>query len=69
MKFVFKFTDGVKAIVDNFEELPRNRNGADILDSFQSVKDNDKPINLSGENGTAISRTGKDLASIEIIFD
>lgn len=70
MKVTFKFTDGVKATVENFSDLPRVRTGEDMFDVFQAIKDNDKPISLSDEaSGESLNRTGKELVSVEIILD
>ncbi|WP_394547568.1 hypothetical protein [Priestia aryabhattai] len=69
MDLIFKFTDGAKVKVPNFEEFSRKGNNADFLDVFQDIKANDKNLVLNGDNGIAVKRTGKDLASIEILFD
>ncbi|MED4001303.1 hypothetical protein [Priestia aryabhattai] len=68
MKLVLKFTDGVKVTVEDFDSFPRERTNEDFIDVFQSIKTNDKTIRLEGDNGATFNRTGKDLASVELVL-
>jgi len=69
MKLALKFNDGITATVENFSDLPRLRDGEDLFDALQAIKDNDSPINISDEeSGQTLSRTGRDLVSVEIIL-
>ncbi|OQR54809.1 hypothetical protein [Bacillus sp. CDB3] len=72
MKLALKFNDGVKVTVENFSDLTRSIDlepGKDVYDMWQLMKDEDKDIRISGENGETFHRTGKDLVAVELILN
>ena len=69
MKIVLKFTNGDSVTIKNFNDLNRKGMSEDIFKTLKEIKDNDKPIVITGENGEVYENTGKELLSLEIVLD
>ncbi|MFC0271114.1 hypothetical protein ACFFIX_06570 [Metabacillus herbersteinensis] len=70
MKLAMKFNDGIVATIEDFGDMPLIQEG-DFLENLKLIKENDGPIDLveSSSGSEDIHKTGKDLVSVEIIFD
>ncbi|MEH7119229.1 hypothetical protein V7128_17700 [Neobacillus vireti] len=70
IQLVFKFNDGEKVTIEDYGILNKTFDfEGDAIETWQNLKDNDRPISITARNGVNYKRKGRDLVSIEIVLD
>ncbi|MFC5712404.1 hypothetical protein ACFPU1_06400 [Thalassorhabdus alkalitolerans] len=64
-----KFKDGLNVNMENDKSFEKLKMEEGFLESLQEIKRTDSEITVKNEEGETITKTGKELAAVEVVLD